>query len=316
MFNWLSVIFFQNFDSGIILGIEGENNMGIFGFFEDKKTKEELMAANAKIEQLEKQLEEKTKENAELKSMLNALNNSEARKTRRSKSQNRSMSASEEADAFIENSDAVRSEYSKESKQTSQKPKKIIKKKPDEDKTATVKVSQDKKDEPAKSAEEVDNNISEKPKRRGRKPKNKAEKVASRKNAKTQTGDDGKLKPSKKVNGATERGRKKKDTDAKASASDIKTEEVSVKAENASEPLEAAVMGIDEYENYDAIKPSKPASKPKRKYKRRKPVDASKTGANASKSQKKAGSVRAVKPGKIESYADMLAITQENKKKR
>ena len=57
--------------------------MGIFGIFEDKKTKEELMAAKVKIEQLEKQLEEKTKENAELKSMLNALNNSEARKTRK-----------------------------------------------------------------------------------------------------------------------------------------------------------------------------------------------------------------------------------------
>ena len=87
--------------------------MGIFGFFEDKKTKEELMAANAKIEQLEKQLEEKTKENAELKSMLNALNNSEARKTRRNKSQNRSMSTSEEADAFIENINAVKPEYNK-----------------------------------------------------------------------------------------------------------------------------------------------------------------------------------------------------------
>ena len=57
--------------------------MGIFGIFEDKKTKEGLMAANAKIEQLEKQLEEKIKENAELKSMLNALNNSEARKAKK-----------------------------------------------------------------------------------------------------------------------------------------------------------------------------------------------------------------------------------------
>ena len=290
--------------------------MGIFGFFEDKKTKEELMAANAKIEQLEKQLEEKIKENAELKSMLNALNNSEARKAKKNKSQKRTMSASEEADAFIENIDAVKSEYNKESEQASQKPKKIIKKKRVEDKTATVRVSQDKKEELAKSADEADNNISEKPKGRGRKPKNKADKVASRKNVKTPTGVNDKPMPSKKVNVATKRGRKKKDTDAKASASDIKVEEVSVKAENTAEPLEAAVMGIDEYENYDAIKPSKPASKPKRKYKRRKPVDASKAGANASKSQKKAGDVKAVKPGKIESYADMLAITQESEKKR
>ena len=35
--------------------------MGIFGIFEDKKTKEELMAAKVKIERLEKQMEEKTK---------------------------------------------------------------------------------------------------------------------------------------------------------------------------------------------------------------------------------------------------------------
>lgn len=291
--------------------------MGIFRFFEDKKTKEELMAANAKIEQLEKQLEEKIKENAELKSMLNALNNSEARKTSRNKSQNRTMSASEEADAFIENIDAVKSEYNKESEQASQKPKKIIKKKRVEDKTATVRVSQDKKEESTKSADEVNKNISEKPKRRGRKPKNKVDNTTPlKKNAKTPTGDDDKPKPSKKVNGATKRGRKKKDTDDKASANDIKVEEASVKAENVAEPQEAAVMGIDEYENYDAIKPSKPASKPKRKYKRRKPVDASKAGANASKSQKTASGVKAVKPGKIESYADMLAITQESEKKR
>ena len=240
--------------------------MGIFGFFEDKKTKEELLAAKVKIEQLEKQLEEKTKENAELKSMLNAFNNSEARKTRKKKSQHKTMSASEEADAFIKSIDADKPEYNKESEQASQKPKKIIKKKPDENKTATVRVSQGKKEELAKSADEADNNISEKPKGRGRKPKNKADKVASRKNAKTPTGDDSKPKPSKKVNGATKRGRKKKDTDAKASASDIKVEEISVKVENAAEPQEAAVMGIDEYENYVAIKPSKLASKPKRKY--------------------------------------------------
>lgn len=80
------------------------------------------------------------------------------------------------------------------------------------------------------------------------------------------------------------------------------------------EPTEAAVMGIDEYENYDAIKPSKPASKPKRNYTRRKPVYASKTGTNAKKPQKKAGDVKATKPGKIESYADMLAITQSGNK--
>ena len=316
MFNWLSVIFFQNFDSGIILGIEGENNMGIFGFFEDKKTKEELMAANAKIEQLEKQLEEKTKENAELKSMLNALNNSEARKTRRNKSQNRSMSTSEEADAFIENINAVKPEYNKESEQAGPKPKKIIKKNPDEDKTATVRVSQDKKEEPAKSVDEVDNNISEKPKRRGRKPKNKIDNTTPlKKNAKTPTGDDDKPKPSKKANGAIKRGRKKKDVDAKASASDIKVEEISVKAENAAEPLEAAVMGIDEYESYDAIKPSKIASKPKRKYIRRKPVGEGKADVKVSKTKKTNQSVKAVKPGKIESYADMLAITQGDKKK-
>lgn len=290
--------------------------MGIFRFFEDKKTKEELMAANAKIEQLEKQLEEKIKENAELKSMLNALNNSEARKTRRNKSQNRTMSASEEADAFIENIDVVKSEYNKESEQASQKPKKIIKKKRVEDKTATVRVSPDKKEEPVNSTDEADNNISEKPKRRGRKPKNKVDNTTPlKKNAKTPADDDDKPKPSKKVNGATKHGRKKKDADSKASASDIKAEEISVKAENAVEPLEAAVMGIDEYENYDAIKPSKLASKPKRKYIRRKPVDASKAGANASKSQKTADGVKAVKPGKIESYADMLAITQTGEKR-
>ena len=289
--------------------------MGIFGIFEDKKTKEELMAANAKIEQLEKQLEEKIKENAELKSMLNALNNSEARKTRKNKSQNRTMSASEEADAFIESIDADKSEYNKESEQVSQKPKKIIKKKPDENKTATARVSQGKKEELAKSADEADNNISEQPKGRGRKPKNKADKVASRKNAKTPTGDNDKPKPSKKANGATKRERKKKDTDDKASANDIKVEEVSVKAENVAEPQEAVVMGIDEYENYDAIKPSKPASKPKRKYTRRKQGNENKAGANASKSQKTAGGVKAVKTGKIESYADMLAITQGDKKK-
>ena len=290
--------------------------MGIFGIFEDKKTKEELMAAKVKIEQLEKQLEEKTKENAELKSMLNALNNSEARKTRKEKSQHTTMSASEEADAFIENIDAVKSEYNKESEQASQKPKKITKKKRVEDKTATVRVSQDKKEESAKSADEVDNNISEKPKRRGRKPKNKFDNTTSlKKNVKTPADDDGKPKPSKKVNGATERGRKKKETDDKASASDIKVEETSVKAENAAEPLEAAVMGIDEYENYDAIKPSKPASKPKRKYKRRKSVDSGKAKVKSNKSEKTSGVAKAVKPGKIESYADMLAITQESEKK-
>ena len=241
--------------------------MGIFGIFEDKKTKEELMAAKVKIKRLEKQLEEKTKENAELKSMLNALNNFEARKTRKKKSQHRTMSASEEADAFIENINAVKPEYNKESDQTSQKSKKIIKKKRVEDKTATVRVSQDKKEDPAKSVDEVDNNISEKPKRRGRKPKNKVDNTTPlKKNAKTPTGDYDKPKLSKKANGAIKRGRKKKDADAKASASDIKVEEISVKAENAAEPLEAAVMGIDEYESYDAIKPSKIASKPKRKY--------------------------------------------------
>lgn len=291
--------------------------MGSFGFFEDKKTKEELMAANAKIEQLEKQLEEKIKENAELKSMLNALNNSEARKTRKKKSQNRTMSASEEADAFIENINAVKPEYNKESDQASQKPKKIIKKKQVEDKTATARVSQDKKEEPVNSTDEADNNISEKPTRRGRKPKNKVDNTTPlKKNVKTPTGDDDKPKPSKKANGAIKRGRKKKDADAKASASDIKVEEVSNKVENAAEPLEAVVMGIDEYENYDAIRPSKPASKPKRKYKRRKPFDASKARANTSKPQKTAGGVKAVKPGKIESYADMLAITQTGENKR
>lgn len=241
--------------------------MGIFGIFEDKKTKEGLMAANAKIEQLEKQLEEKIKENAELKSMLNALNNSGARKTRRSKSQNRSMSASEEADAFIEKIDTVKPEYNKESEQAGPKSKKIIKKKRVEDKTTPTNTLPDKKEEPAKSADEVDNSISEKPKRRGRKPKNKVDNITpAKKNAQTPTGDDGKPMRSKKVNGATKRGRKKKDTDDKASASDIKVEAVSVKVENEAEPLEAAVMGIDEYENYNAIKPSKPASKPKRKY--------------------------------------------------
>lgn len=249
--------------------------------------------------------------------MLNALNNSEARKTRKNKSQKRTMSASEEADAFIEKIDTVKPEYNKESEQAGPKSNKIIKKKRVEDKKTLVNTSPDKKEEPAKSADEVDNNISEKPKRRGRKPKNKVDNTTPlKKNAKTPTGDNDKPKPSKKANGSTKRGRKKKDTDAKTIASDIKVEEVSAKAENVAEPQEAAVMGIDEYENYDAIKPSKPASKPKRKYTRRKPVDAHKSGANASKSQKIAAGVKTVKPGKIESYADMLAITQTGENKR
>lgn len=44
------------------MGIEGINHMGIFGFFDDKKIKKELKAANEQIALLQKKLKEAEKE--------------------------------------------------------------------------------------------------------------------------------------------------------------------------------------------------------------------------------------------------------------
>lgn len=347
------------------MGIEGINHMGIFGFFEDKKIKEELKAANEQIALLQEKLKEAEKRNEELRGLIASVNALNDELKKENESLKRTKSYGEEADELIANAKAItpnqadeykpvtkKGKHSSARKQKSKKSNtsgtilnkeetanaivtkadagkpKIRVRKPksitDVANTSDKKITEEKNQKNGENVESKDAilNKEEKPKNTGikvvDKPKKRERKPKSADGGTKIVDKDELLKASKPVRKA--RAKKKPVKDESIESKPVVREEEMKVAPTETvatvESMEAAVMGIDEYEDYDTVKPVVPANKPKRKYTRRKPVGDGKAAAKASKTKKMNQSVKAVKPGKIESYADMLAITQRNDKNK
>ena len=280
--------------------------MGIFGLFEDKKIKEELKAANEQIALLQEKLKEAEKRNEELHDLIASVNALNDELKKENESLKRTKSYSEEADELIANAKAITPNQADEYKPVTKKGKHSSARKQKPKKSNTSGTILNKEEKP----ENTELKVADKPKKRGRKPKSADSGIKI-----VDKGESS--KDSKPVRKARTKKKPVKDEtiESKLVVREEETKVVPTETVATVEPMEAAVMGIDEYEDYDAVKAVAPANKTKRKYTRRKPVCEGKADVKVSKTKKTNQSVKAVKPGKIESYADMLAITQTGEKK-
>ena len=150
------------------MDIEGINHMGIFGFFEDKKIKEELKAANEQIALLQEKLKEAEKRNEELHGLIASVNALNDELKKENESLKRTKSYSEEADELIANAKAITPNQVDEYKPVTKKGKHSSARKQKSKKNNTSGTILNKEETANAIATKAD---AGKPKRRGRKPK-------------------------------------------------------------------------------------------------------------------------------------------------
>ena len=150
------------------MGIEGINHMGIFGFFEDKKIKEELKAANEQIALLQEKLKEAEKRNEELHDLIASVNALNDELKKENESLKRTKSYSEEADELIANAKAITPNQADEYKPVTKRGKHSSARKKKSKKNNTSGTILNKEETANAIATKAD---AGKPKRRGRKPK-------------------------------------------------------------------------------------------------------------------------------------------------
>ena len=150
------------------MDIEGINHMGIFGFFEDKKIKEELKAANEQIALLQEKLKEAEKRNEELHDLIASVNALNDELKKENESLKRTKSYSEEADELIANAKAITPNQADKYKTVTKKGKRSSARKPKSKKNNTPGTILNKEETANAIVTKAD---ASKPKRRGRKPK-------------------------------------------------------------------------------------------------------------------------------------------------